>query len=243
MASLETVFSEPRQLTLGLALFLFDGFTDRNELLGLYSAREHEVNDEALTHETAGRARVGRYTTVRIATRRFVPRRRESEATFLFFGLPAGAHTFEVRSPYYAPLDLTLTVPRPDPKWPAFPDVTLANEALPLESPLQPAAYRSQRASVTLQPSVRYPFPGGTTLVRGAVRSGGQVLEGATVRRQGSTRDAATDVNGEYVLYFNDIAGTGQNVTLEALHPLHPTVSAPVALVRGLTVVKEFALP
>ena len=243
MPTLVTTFSEPRQLTLGLALFLFDGFTRRNQLVGLYGDREQERQDDALATDAQGRARVARYTRVRIANRPVVPRRRESDATFLFFDLPPGAYTFEARSPYYAPRDVALTLPRPNPRWPAYPDVTLANEALPLDSPAQPAAYRAQRASVTLQPTVRYPFPGGTTLVRGIVRTGGLPLEGATVRRQGDPGGAVTDASGEFVLFFTDIGGSGQNVTLEALHPLHATVTASVALVRGLTVLREFALP
>ena len=243
MTTLETVFSEPRQITLGLALFLFDGLTGRNQLLGLYDDREQERQDEALAVDAAGRARVARHTTLRVVARPLVPRRREGDATFLFFDLPAGAYTFQVRSPYYVPLDLSLTLPRPDPRWPAFPDIAVADETLPLASPAQPAVYRAQRASVTLHPSISYPFPAGTTLVRGVVRTGGLLLEGASVRRQGASAASTTDKNGEYVLFFKDIAGSGQNVTIEASHPLHAAVTAPVAVVRSLTVLKEFALP
>jgi len=243
VATLETVFSEIRQLKLGLALFLFDGFSRRNQLIGLYAGAAEEREDDALAVDPPGRARVGRHTTVRVAGRSLVPRRREADATFLFLALPPGAHTFVVRSPYYEPRDLALTLPRPDPRWPAFPDITLANEALPLDSPAQPAAYRDQRALATLRPTARYPFPGGTTLVRGVVRAAGAPLAGATVRRQGATAGPTTDENGEYVLFLDDIAGTSQTVTLEALHPLHMTVASPVVVVRGLTVLKDFALP
>lgn len=243
MATLETVFSETRQLKLGFALFFFDGFTRRNQLVGLYGSVEQEREDEALAVDSLGRARVGRHTTVRVAGQSIVPRRRETDATFLFLDLPPGAHTFEVRSPYYEPRDVALTLPRPDPRWPAFPDVTLANEALPLDTPAQPAAYRDQRALTTLQPTVRYPFPGGTTLIRGIVRAGGAELVGATVRRQGAAAGSRTDANGEYVLFFDDVAGSSQTVTLEASHPLHMTVAAPVGVVRGLTVLNDFALP
>jgi hypothetical protein len=240
---LATAFSEQRQLKLGLALFLFDGFTRRSDLLGLYKDMAQEREEQALAVDNVGRARLARHTTVRVAGRTIVPRRRERESTFLFFGLPAGNYTLEVRSPYYEPRDIVLMLPLQDTRWPAFPDVTLADETLPLDSPAQPAAYRDQRALTTLQPSVRYPFPGGTTLARGVVRSGGGPLQGATVRQQGSASAATSDANGEYVLFFRDIAGSGQTVVLEAAHPLHPTVAASLAVVRGLTVLKDFALP
>lgn len=241
--TLEVVFTEPRQVTLRVALFFFDGVTGRSQLVGLYGSREQEIEDQAVAVDPIGEARLARHTTVRVANSTLVPRRREGDACFLFFDLPDGLHTFQVRSPYYAPLDVSLTLPRPDPKWPAFPDVTLANEDLPLDSPSQPAAYRAQRAAVTLQPSVRYPFARGSTLVRGTVRTGGQPLEGAEVRRQGDPSASLTDANGEYVLFFDDIGGQGETVTIEASHPLHASVNAPVPLVRGLTVLREFALP
>jgi hypothetical protein len=38
------------------------------------------------------------------------------------------------------------------------------------------------------------------------------------------------------------VPGNGQTITLEASHPLHAAVAGPVGLVRGLTVVKDFAL-
>jgi hypothetical protein len=243
MPTLETAYSETRQLKLGLALILFDGFTGKSQLVGLYDDLNEERADEALAIDPQGVSRRGRRTTVRVAGRSIVPRRRESDATFLFLGLPPGTHTFQVRSPYYEPRDLALAMPRPDPRWPAFPDVTLADESLPLESPAQPAAYRAQRALVGLQPSVRYPFPGGATLVRGVVRSGGQALRDATVHRQGDPIASTTEASGGYVLFFTDIAANGQTVMLEAAHPLHATVTAPVTVVRGLTVLGDFALP
>lgn len=242
--ALETItIPETRQLTLSLALLLFDAYTGRNELVGLYPSREQEIQDVAAAIDTAGVLRVARYTTIRIAGSTLVPRRRQSDATFLFFDLQPGSYTFEVRSPYYVSLDVTAAVPQSDPKWPAFPDITLADESLPLDSPAQPAAYRAQRSATTLQPSVRYPFSRGTTLVRGIVRGSGQVLAGASVRRQGDPTAALTDAAGEYVLFFTDLAGSGQTVTLEASHPLYTTVTAPVDVVRGFTVVRDFSLP
>lgn len=242
--TLETIASpEPRQLTLSLALLLFDAYTGRSELVGLYPSREQELQDGAAATDDVGLLRVARHTTVRMAGSTLVPRRRASDATFLFFDLLPGAHTFEVRSPYYVAADVTAAVPQTDPKWPAFPDVALADESLPLDSPAQPAGYRAQRRAATLHPSVRYPFPGGTTLVRGVVSGGGQALAGASMRRLGDPDAALTDAAGEYVLFFTDLAGSGQTVTLEASHPLHTTVTAPVDVVRGFTGVRNFSLP
>jgi hypothetical protein len=242
--TLETIASpEPRQLTLSLALLLFDSYTGRNQLVGLYPSREQELQDVAAAVDDVGLLRAARYTTVRMAGRTLVPRRRESDATFLFFDLQPGSYTVEVRSPYYVAVDVTAAVPQTDPKWPAFPDIALADESLPLDAPAQPAAYRAQRSAATLHASVRYPFPRGTTLVRGVVRGSGQVLAGASVRRQGDPSAALTDAAGEYVLFFTDLAGSGQTVTLEASHPLHTTVTAPVDVVRGFTVVRNFSLP
>jgi hypothetical protein len=242
MATLVPLFSEPRQLTLSFALMLLDGFTGGSQLMGLYPGRDQEQEDQAGAATPEGLARLARRTTVRIAGRTVVPRRREGDATFLFFGLTPGAYTFEVRSPYYEPRDIPLALPRPEPRWPAFPDITLANETIPLNSPLQPAVYRAQRALVTLQPVAGYPFPAGATLVRGSVRAGSQPLAGAEVRRQGFPTASTTTAAGEYVLFFHDVPGNGQTITLEASHPLHAAVAAPVGIVRGLTVVKDFAL-
>ena len=243
MTALAVVFSEQRQLQLGLALFLFDGFTGKSQLVGLYADIGQEREEQALAVDAIGRDRVAQHTTVRVRGRTTVPRRRENEATFLFYDLPPGNSTFEVRSPYYTSRDVVLSLPRPDPTWPAFPDVNLADETLPLNSPAQPPAYRNQRDLATLQPSVRYPFPPGTTLVRGVVRAGGASLPGATVRRQGAASGVTSEANGEYVLSLSDVAATGSTVTREALHPMHVTVTSPVAVVRGLTVLKDFVLP
>lgn len=243
MATLETSYSESRQITLALALIFFDAFTRRNQLVGLYDDVAQEREDVALATDVRGRARLARHTTVRVAGRPLVPRRREADATFLFLDLPPGSHTFQVRSPYYDGLDLALSIPRPNPRWPAFPDINLADETLPLDSPAQPAAYRLQRSQATLQPTARYPFPSGTTLVRGTVRRNGQPLVAARVRRLGDSTASTTDASGEYVLFFTDVAGSTQTITLEATHPLSMTVTAPVTIVRGLTVLKDIAVP
>jgi hypothetical protein len=148
-----------------------------------------------------------------------------------------------VRSPYYLSREIpSIVVPMPNTGWPAFPDVTLANENLALDGPGQPPAYRAQRALASLQPSARYPFPPTATLVRGTVRASGASLAGATVRRAGQAQEYLTGADGEYVLFFSDIKGTGQAITLEAAHPLHTSASVNVTSVRGMTVLKDITL-
>ena len=227
--------------TVSLALLLFDGFTGRNRLVGLYENESAEREDQRLA-DLGDADRLAQHTTVRMAGRSVVPFRKAPDATWVLFGLTPGNYTMAIRSPYYGPRDITVAVPAPDPKWPAFPDVSQANEGLPLDSPAQPAAYRAQRAQVTLQPSARYPFPGGATLVRGTVRSANQPLANARVRRAGQTGEYVTEASGEYVLFIPDLVGPSQNVTIEALHPSHPTVSTGVTCVRGMTVQLDFAM-
>jgi hypothetical protein len=224
-----------------LALFLFDGFTGRNQLVGLYEDAAAEREDQRLADLGTG-DRLAQHTTVRIAGRSLVPFRKAPDATWVLFGLTPGIYTMAIRSPYYGARDIGLTVPGPDPKWPAFPDVSQANESLALDSPAQPAAYRTQRTQATLQPSARYPFPGGATLVRGTVRSASQLLESARVRRAGQTAEYVTDTSGEYVLFIQDLVGPSQTVTIEVLHPLHVTVSTGVTCVRGMTVQQDFVM-
>jgi hypothetical protein len=228
--------------TVSLALFLFDGFTGGNQLVGVYEDATAEREDQRLADLGDG-DRLARHTTVRVAGRSLVPFRKAPDATWVLFGLAPGNYTMAVRSPYYGARDIGVTVPAGDPKWPAFPDVSQANETLRLDSPSQPAAYRTQRAQATLQPSSKYPFPGGATLVRGTVTAASQPLENARVRRAGQTAEYVTERNGEYVVFIRDLIGPSQNVTIEALHPLHATVSTGVTCVRGMTVLQDIVMP
>jgi hypothetical protein len=227
----------------GFALFLFDAFTRRNALVGLYDQSREEQADQDHARRTGDASLLAAHTTVRLAGRDTVPSRKPPAAAFLFFlELPAGQHTIEVRSPYYQPRDLVVTLPFPSATWPAFPDVTLADEDLPLDSAAQPAAYRAQRLDATLVPGRRYPFPPTATLVRGTVRSGGQPLAGATVRRTGDALASVTDATGEYVLFFDDVPGVGAVVTLDATHPQHAAVASQVQMFRGMTALRDIAM-
>ncbi len=221
MAPWALQFSETRELELALAVLLFDRFTGENALLGT--------------------------TEVRVSGQAVTPFVRPGEATYLFFGLPPGAYTFEVLShadtPYYLPVSIPLVLPMPSPLWPAFPDQTLADPSKQLSDPTQTPAYRAQRQLATLQPAVAYPFPGGATLVRGTVFAGGLPLAGARVRRLGDTLEYTTGNTGEFVLFFPRIQGTGETVTLRSSHPAHPDVDVLVNVRRGMTVLTTIIAP
>jgi hypothetical protein len=234
---------QPVSRQLGFALQLFDAFTRKNQLVGGYDADAMEQADQDYADRTGDRRRLAGYTTVRLSGRSLVPFRKRSAGAYLFFvELAPGSYVVNVRSPYYQPLDVTVTLPMTSLVWPAFPDVTLANEDIPLESPSQPAAYRLQRTAATLVPSAGYPFPQDATLVRGTIRSGGVPLAGATVARPGDPRAYVTGPAGDYVLFLTDIPGVGGPVTIQAAHPLHATVTVAVQALRGMTVLQDITL-
>ncbi|MBV8282814.1 MAG: hypothetical protein JO347_12250 [Candidatus Eremiobacteraeota bacterium] len=208
---------------MAFALLLFDRFTGLQQLVGRIAV------------SLAGKPSAGP----------FVPFEKTPESTFLFFGLPPGNYTIQVQSndettqglpPYYLPVQVPVTLPTPNPLWPAFPDVTLADQTKQLDDPTQPLAYREQHQQATLQPSTAYPFPAGSTLVRGTVLLNKTPLAGATVQKVGDDLQYPTGSDGEFALFFTQISGAGQTITLQAKHALHPTVQQEVKVHRGMTV-------
>jgi hypothetical protein len=227
--------------SLGFAVFLIDAFRKTPGLVGVYDDAEEERADQDHADRTGDDSRLRGHTTVRLANRPLIPIARISNGAFLFFvQLPPGSYVVQVRSPYYQPRDINLTLPLAG--WPAFPNITLANEDLPLDAAAQPAAYRAQRSAVTLVPSTQYQFEASATLVRGTVRSGGTPLAGASVRRTGDPLAYVTDGNGDYVLFFRDIAGVGAPVGIDATHPLHAPVNTSVQVFRGLTSLNDITM-
>lgn len=211
---------DERVLRLRFALTLFDGFTRASQLAGKAS--------------------------VRLAGLPLAPFQKTPDATFVFFEAPGGNHTVEVRSdedtPYYVDADINIALPAAADAWRMFPDSALADQDLPLDDPAQPAAYRSQRAAATLQPSVAYPFPEGATLVRGTVTANGAPLVGATVVRVGAAPEYVTGPSGEYVLFVPRVAGVSQDITVEADHALFPVQARTVLVRRGMTTLENFVL-
>jgi hypothetical protein len=171
---------------------------------------------------------------------------KENEASFVFLNLAAGTYDVTVASvadtPYYLPNTIKVTLPLTSPRWPAFPDLGLADLTKPLDDPAQPAAYRAQRASASMMPGPAYPFPAGATLLRGTVKAGDKRLAGALVKRNRDSAGYTTGSSGEYVLYFGDIPGRSQAATIVASFPGKPDVSAAVTLLRAATVSVDFVM-
>lgn len=252
------------QLQLSLALLLYDGFTGAQKLIGDISVSLSKTVTSPLS------------SPLQLQQTLQTPFRKTPQATFLFFGLLPGAYIASVRSnvdlpdqtpQYYLSTDISINVadlpvaePVQKPIWPAFPDINLADSTKPLDDPTQPAAYRAQRLAATLQPSTAYPFPAGSTLVRGTVLANRAPLAGATVQSVGDGLQSPpnstskvqsvgddlrylTGDDGEFVLFFTQISGIGETITLQATHALHPTVQQNTDVHRGMTVATNIIVP
>lgn len=215
-------FSETRELGLSAAIMLYDRFTDANRL----------VDD----------------VEVRLASQLALqPFQQSPAATFLFFDLVPGAYVVQVREPrrarpFYRAVDIPIAVPLPHSLWPAFPDALLADPTKPLDDPAQAPAYRTQRAAATLSPTPAYPFPAGTTLIRGTARTAGGPLAGAHVRILGDALEYVTEPDGEFVLFRRSSPATA-TVTVRATHAQHPDTDQPVVLRRGMTAATTIQMP
>jgi hypothetical protein len=236
------------ELQLSLALLLYDGFTGAQQLIGNISVT---LSGETVTSPPSSPLQFLQQTL-----QTTLPK--TSQATFLFFGLLTGEYIAHVRSnlnmpdqtpPYYLPADVSVTVSDlldtiqvQNPIWPAFPDINLADNTKRLDDPTQNPAYRAQRLAATLQPSTAYPFPAGSTLVRGTVFANGAPLAGAAVQCVAEKQQYLTDEGGEFVLFFTQISGVGETITLQATHALHPTVQQNTDVHRGMTVATNIVL-
>ena len=205
--------AETTQVNLQFALLLRDGFAQSDELLG----------------------------GVTVSCGAIEGRRKDSSGVFLFFDLKPGPLVFTVESdpytPYYLPTRIAASVPMPSALWPAFPDLTIADPDLPLGDPGQTAAYKAQRQQVSLLPAVQYPFPAGSTLIRGTVRHGGALLSAATIQQAGGIDDAyTTGRDGQFVLFVTQPPSLPQSVTINAKHAGLADGNVNVVLLRGQSV-------
>ncbi len=208
-----TVANESITTTVQFALQLLDAVTSSGDLTGVVT-----VTSGAIEGEQKG-----------------------SSGTFLFNGLKNGAQALAVScgpsTPYYVPATINTTLPPQNPRWPAFPAITLANPTLPLGDPGQTAAYIAQRKQATLLPTNQYPFPVGSTLIRGTVTQGGNPLAGATVAEASGTDPAyTTGADGQFVIFVSSPPGTPQQVTLNVTVAGKAAGSGTVTVIRGLTV-------
>jgi hypothetical protein len=244
MAGLKTLDPDVRELKLVFALMLSDRFTETNQL--------------------AGR------TTVQIANKPlvkpFLPVQQPGQASFFFFDLPPANYTLQIRSneagrtddpnhpqvdeppyylnepPYYFDVDVPITFPLAHDLWPAFPDLLSADQTKPLDDPTQPLPFRQQRAVAALQPTVAYPFPGGSTLVRGRVLVGGLPVANARVRKVNDDLEYLTGPDGEFVLFFKKVVGASETITLRATHAPQPDKDQVVTIRRDLTVIQNIVM-
>jgi hypothetical protein len=201
------------QTKLQFALILRDGFADSENLLGNVEVTAGGIKGE----------------------------RKESSGIFLFYSLKQGANVLQIRSsedtPYYLARSVDVAIPLPSAVWPAFPDITVADPNLPLGDPGQKPVYKSQRAEATLLPTPSYPFPEGTTLIRGVVRYAGQLLADATVQQAGSSAPAyKTGKDGQFVIFIENAPSIPRSMVLNAKHAGFPDANPSVTVMRGLTV-------
>ena len=112
----------------------------------------------------------------------------------------------------------------------------MANSALPLWDPNQPAAYRTQFLQCCLLPAIAYPFDPIATLVRGTVLHGdARVPEVRVSDLNGLALPYVTGADGQFVLVFQN-APTPPNVTLRAQRAGSPDVNVNVTVQRAATV-------
>ncbi|HEV7395159.1 MAG TPA: hypothetical protein VGN86_01510 [Pyrinomonadaceae bacterium] len=244
MAGLKTLDPDVRELKRVFALMLSDRFTETNNLAGRIVVR---IQNQPFAPP-------------------FVPLQQPGQPNFFFFNLPSAPYTLQVRSnsagriddpihpqvdeppyylsdpPYYFDADVPVVFPPAHPLWPAYPDLLAADQSKPLDDPTQPAGYRQQRAIAALQPTAAYPFPAGTTLVRGRVLAGGEPLSNARVRRIGDDLEYLTGVDGQFVLFFKKVVGPSQVITLRATHPAQPDKDQIVTIKRGMTVAQDMVM-
>jgi hypothetical protein len=169
-----------------------------------------------------------------------IGQRKNSSGTFLFFDLPNGPVDFSIRSgrdtPYYLPADVTVTLPPSSALWPAFPDIALADPALMLSDPAQPAPFRTQFLQACLSPSPAYPFEPTATLLRGVVLHASAPVAGAIVSDlAGNAPAALTGADGQFALAFPAPATSPVNVTVRAHSAGNPDVDTAVSIRRAAT--------
>lgn len=208
-----TSYREAYQVQLAFALLLRDRYAESDELLGDVMVKS---NDAPAMRKTG------------------------TSGCFVFLNLNPGAHTLKVTTgpwtQFYRPVSIPVNVPAPPSKWPAYPDIALANPDLRLSDPAQPAPFRNQFTLASLLPTTQYPFGAGATLVRGRITSAGVPLANASVFTVGGDEiPYVTGASGEFVLFFEQSSGVPQTVTVRATHAGKPDTDLGVPVVRGAT--------
>lgn len=106
----------------------------------------------------------------------------------VFTDLIGTAFTVRVENAYYFNQEVSVSIPALDPRNPVV--------------------------SVTMKPKYLYPFPAGSTLIRGAaVGPGGTPVEGAAISVVGSSVTNKSEQDGRFVLYFGPLTEDNIAVT------------------------------
>jgi hypothetical protein len=166
--------------------------------------------------------------------------RKPGTGTFVFLDLPAGPVVCSVRSaddtPFYRPVDIPVVIPSGSALWPAYPDNGLADPTLPLSSPAQPAAFRTQFLACALLPDVAYPFDPAATLARGVVSHASAGVAGANVLDvAGNALPFVTGPGGEFVLVFTNPPAATAAVTIRTQRQGQAAVDTAVTIRRATT--------
>jgi hypothetical protein len=166
---------------------------------------------------------------------------------FCFEDVPAGNYTI-VAEPDRVSADWYFLAPLAAQPWPSNFEQPVT---IPVAGPGAPVV------TVSLTPNPSYPFPPGTTLVRGQVTKGGpnNLMSGAVLSTTYDQTDPAdplqtvavnvatkSDANGEYVLFFQKLPAAAQPVTVHAVLGAQQMDQA-VNIFEGQTVRSSFAFP
>jgi hypothetical protein len=229
---LKTTVPDEIGLKVSLALLLCDQFTNNRKLAG--SVLVTLVNTSLPA--------------------RYIPHSKEGEGTYYLVSLPNGDYNLEARSkelhPLYQPLDIPVSIPfkdaNVDQKWPAYPNLAIADKTKPLDDASQPAQYREQRARSLLKPSIYYPFPSDATLIRGRVVQKEKPIANVTVKLEEKDNpypsSYVTDVDGQYVLFVRKMSGLKQEMKLIVAKQGLAPVSIQVIVRRSQTIMQDIAL-
>lgn len=96
---------------------------------------------------------------------------------------------------------------------------------------------------VSLEPDLNYPFPSGTTLLKGVVKSeGGAIVAEALVEIKDMNKEFVTNEMGRFVFYFKGLEEAEEKVTLDVSHDGFKNKKEHVNVIQGETTVIEITL-
>jgi len=122
-----------------------------------------------------------------------------------FVNVPDGNYILTIESTYYYSVEKTISLPYPDPKKPV--------------------------ETILLNPKPGYPFPPGTTLVRGIVSITEPVAD-AIVTVRGTSQETMTNEKGEFLLFFKGLRNKEEDIVIE-IKKFGSTKIIPVTIEEG----------